>query len=102
MQLVQNDKPIEARHFGYGVLQFIVNKRFGEFSDAEKHALASLCYDKLREVGNGVTIGVTRKRDTQSQAERRVRNSGRFVDVRGDVRCVLLFATEGRAVARSD
>ena len=55
---------------------------------------------RQREVG--VTIGVTRKRDTQSQAERRVRDSGRFGDVRGDVRCVLLFATEGRAVARSD
>ena len=54
MQLVSSDKPIEARHFGYGVLQFVVAKKWNEFSSDEKTQLAKMCYDKLGEIGSGV------------------------------------------------
>ena len=53
-QLVAAEKPLEARHFGYGVLQHVVGKRWREFSDDEKSALAKMCYEKLGEISSGV------------------------------------------------
>ena len=53
-QLVAAEKPLEARHFGYGVLQHVVGKRWREFSDDEKTALAKMCYEKLGEIFSGV------------------------------------------------
>ena len=53
-QLVAAEKPLEARHFGYGVLQHVVGKRWREFSDDEKTALAKMCYEKLGEISSGV------------------------------------------------
>ena len=51
-QLVAAEKPLEARHFGYGVLQHVVGKRWREFSDDEKTALAKMCYEKLGEIAS--------------------------------------------------
>jgi len=52
MRLVAAEKPLEARHFGYGVLQHVVGKRWREFSDDEKSALAKMCYEKLGEIAS--------------------------------------------------
>lgn len=52
MRLVAAEKPLEARHFGYGVLQHVVGKRWCEFSDDEKSALAKMCYEKLGEIAS--------------------------------------------------
>ena len=54
MQLVAAEKPLEARHFGYGVLQHVVGKRWREFSEDEKTALAKMCYEKLGEISSSV------------------------------------------------
>ena len=45
-------QPLEARHFGYAVLQHIVNKRWGEFSGDERGQLGTLVYGILSEVGS--------------------------------------------------
>jgi exportin-5 len=57
MELVARSKPLEARHFGYGVLQHVVAKRWREFSDEEKTALAKMCYEKLSEISSSNTAG---------------------------------------------
>lgn len=57
MELVARSKPLEARHFGYGVLQHVVAKRWREFSDEEKTALAKMCYEKLSEISSSSDDG---------------------------------------------
>jgi exportin-5 len=51
MALAARAQPLEARHFGYGVLQHVVYKRWAEFSPEERRQLGSLVYEKLSEVG---------------------------------------------------
>ena len=52
MALVARGQPLEARHFGYGVLQHVVSRRWGSFSADERRQLAKLVYDKLSECGS--------------------------------------------------
>lgn len=52
VSLVAREKPLEARHFGYGVLTHVVSKRWREFSDDEKTQLAKMCYEKLGEISS--------------------------------------------------
>lgn len=52
MTLVARGQPLEARHFGYGVLQHVMHKRWHEFSPEERQHLAKVVYDKLSEAGN--------------------------------------------------
>ena len=40
MTLAANGQPLEARHFGYGVLQHVVHERWHEFSPEERQHLA--------------------------------------------------------------
>lgn len=51
MQLIARGQPLEARHFGYGVLQHVVAKRWSQFTQPERQELAKLVYDKLSECG---------------------------------------------------
>lgn len=55
MTLITRGQPLEARHFGYGVLQHAVHKRWREFSPEEQAQLSKLVYDKLSEVGAAPT-----------------------------------------------
>jgi hypothetical protein len=57
MELVARSKPLEARHFGYGVLQHVVAKRWREFSSDEKTQLAKMCYEKLSEISSSSDDG---------------------------------------------
>ena len=52
MALVARGQPLEARHFGYGVLQHVVSRRWGSLSADERRQLAKLVYDKLSECGS--------------------------------------------------
>jgi hypothetical protein len=51
MQLIARGQPLEARHFGYGILQHVVAKRWSQFTQPERQELAKLVYDKLSECG---------------------------------------------------
>ena len=51
MQLIARGQPLEARHFGYGVLQHVVARRWSQFTHPERQELAKLVYDKLSECG---------------------------------------------------
>lgn len=51
MQLIARGQPLEARHFGYGVLQHVVAERWSQFTQPERQELAKLVYDKLSECG---------------------------------------------------
>jgi len=52
MTLITPGQPIEARHFGYGVLQHVVAKRMDEFTPDERNQLAKVTFDNLAACGN--------------------------------------------------
>ena len=50
MQPTARGQPLEARHFGYGVLQHVVARRWSHHAP-QRQELAKLVYDKLSECG---------------------------------------------------
>ena len=53
MALVARGCPLEARHFGYGVLQHVCAERWDEFAADERQHLAKLAWEKLTELVAG-------------------------------------------------
>lgn len=53
MALVARGRPLEARHFGYGVLQHVCAERWDEFAADERQHLAKLAWEKLTELVAG-------------------------------------------------
>jgi exportin-5 len=55
--LVARGRPLEARHFGYGVLQHVCAERWDEFAADERQHLAKLAWEKLTELAGAADAG---------------------------------------------
>ena len=49
LSLCSAGRPLEARHFGFAVLQHLVHARWAEFSEAERTQMARVALDRLHE-----------------------------------------------------
>ena len=49
LSLCSAGRPLEARHFGFGVLQHLVHARWIEFSETERTTMARVAMDRLNE-----------------------------------------------------